>query len=144
MLYFDTSFLVPLVLAEATSARVQRFVAGLPKEQLATSHWTRVEFSSGLGRDVRMGQMQMREASEVDARFEALIMASFRVLTPTVGDYVLAKSYIGNYATGLRAPDALHLAIAANNAAETIYTLDDGMLTAGTVLGLPTSLGIGA
>jgi uncharacterized protein len=142
MLYFDTSFLVPLVLAEVRSARIQQFISGLPREHLVTSHWTRVEFSSGIGREVRMGHMEAREAAEVDTRFEALVMASFRMLTPTVGDYVRAKSFIGNYATGLRAPDALHLAIATNNAADRIFTLDNGMLAAGTILGLPTSLGI--
>ena len=89
-----------------------------------------------------MGRLDARDAAEVGVRFEALIAASFHVLLLTVADYVVAKSYIGDYATGLRAPDALHLAIPANNAAERIFTLDGGMLIAGTVLGLPTSLGI--
>lgn len=123
MLYFDTSFLTPLIRAEATTAHVQRFVAGLPKEQLTTSHWTRVEFSSVLAREVRMGRLDPRDAAAVDARFEALVTASFVVLLPTAEDYGLAKRYIGNYATGLRAPDALHLAVAVNNMAESIFTL---------------------
>ncbi len=41
MLYFDTSFLAPLVLQESTSAKVERFVAGLPVGKLEVSHWTR-------------------------------------------------------------------------------------------------------
>ena len=49
MFYFDTSFLVPLLFVEATSARIERFIAGLHRDRLATSHWTRVEFSSALG-----------------------------------------------------------------------------------------------
>jgi predicted nucleic acid-binding protein len=76
MLYFDTSFFTPLIRAEATTAHVQRFVAGLPKEQLTTSHWTRVEFSSVLAREVRMGRLDPRDAAAVDARFEALVTAA--------------------------------------------------------------------
>ena len=140
--YFDTSFLTPLMLVEATTVEVQRFVSGLPREQLTTSHWARVEFSSALGREVRVGRLRPAQAAEVDLRFEALIERSFRLLIPTLADFILAKSYVGDYATGLRAPDALHLAIAANNGAQTIFTLDSGMLRAGIVLGLPTNRGI--
>ncbi|MBF0391963.1 MAG: pilus assembly protein, partial [Alphaproteobacteria bacterium] len=46
MAYFDTSFLVPLLLPEATSDRIAAFMRDLPPGDLAISHWTRVEFSS--------------------------------------------------------------------------------------------------
>ena len=38
MIYFDTSFLVPLVLPEATSDRIAAFIRELPADQLAVSH----------------------------------------------------------------------------------------------------------
>jgi uncharacterized protein len=53
--YFDTSFLVPLILPEATSDKIAAFVRGLPAEEFTVSHWTRVEFSSLIAREVRMG-----------------------------------------------------------------------------------------
>ena len=56
MLYFDTSFLVPLILPESTSDKVAHFFRGLPAAELAVSHWTRVEFSSLIAREVRMGR----------------------------------------------------------------------------------------
>ena len=62
MLYFDTSFLTPLILEEPTSARIERFVVRLPAGELAVSHWTRVEFSSLLAREVRMGGLDDRAA----------------------------------------------------------------------------------
>ena len=34
MIYFDTSFLVPLVLTEATSERIGAFIRELPADQL--------------------------------------------------------------------------------------------------------------
>ncbi len=65
MLYFDTSFLTPLVRQEATSAQVERFVGSLPAGELAISHWTKVEFSSLLARHVRMGGLTAEAAKTV-------------------------------------------------------------------------------
>ncbi len=142
MLYFDTSFLVPLILEEPTSGRIERFLRRQRTEALATSHWTRVEFSSLLGREVRMGGLDPKAALDADAQFEAVAAESFVVLLPTAEDYDLSKQYLLRYATGLRAGDALHLAIASNHRADTIYSLDKRMLTAGKVFGLPVKTGI--
>ena len=102
MLYFDTSFLAPLILEEATSGRVERFMAGLPTGSLALSHWTRVEFSSLLAREVRMGGLESRAAGEADAQFEAIVAESFAVLAPGPADFNLAKAYLGHYETGFQ------------------------------------------
>lgn len=140
--YFDTSFLAPLILEETTSAAVERFLASLPVESLAISHWTRVEFSSLLAREVRMGGMEPRIALDADQQFEAIIAESFAVLVPAVDDFELAKRYLAEPRTGLRAGDALHLAIAANNGAEVIYSLNKTLLRAGKTIGLPVRTGI--
>jgi len=142
MVYFDTSFLAPLILEEATSAAVEHFLAGLPSGALAISHWTRVEFSSLLAREVRMGAMGSEVARGADDQFEAIVAESFVVLTPTVDDFDLAKQYLAEPRTGLRAGDALHLAIANNRRAEAIYSLDKTLLRAGQAMGLPVSAGI--
>lgn len=144
MLYFDTSFLAPLILNEPTSTAVEQFMAGLPAGELAVSHWTRVEFSSLLAREVRMGGLERQAADAADAEFEAIVMESFVVLLPDADDFYLAKKYLGNHATGLRAGDAFHLAIAKNHRAETLYSLDKTLLEAGKVLGLSVSAGIRA
>jgi predicted nucleic acid-binding protein len=142
MLYFDTSFLAPLILEEPTSSAVERFIAQLPAGALAISHWTRVEFSSLLAREVRMGGLEQQIAREADAQFEVIVAESFVVLLPSADDFNLAKLYLGNHDTGLRAGDALHLAIAKNNRAEAVYSFDKTLLTAGRALGLPVSMGI--
>ena len=137
MLYFDTSFLVPLVLAEATSSRVERFMARMPTGELAISHWTRVEFSSLLAREVRMGGLDGVAAQQADAALESVVQESFAVVSPEIDDFDLAKKYLGNHRTGLRAGDALHLAIAHNRLMDAVYTLDKTLLKAGKILGLP-------
>ncbi|MGB3584418.1 MAG: type II toxin-antitoxin system VapC family toxin [Roseiarcus sp.] len=142
MLYFDTSFLAPLVLPESTSDRIAAFVRRLPVEELTVSHWTRVEFSSLIARDVRMSVLDAATGARADARFEAMVDASFAVLLPNAEDFGLAKRYLGKFNTGLRAGDALHLAIAGNRQAAAIYSLDKGLLMAGRLLDLPVSMGI--
>jgi predicted nucleic acid-binding protein len=63
---------------------------------------------------------------------------------PSGDDYERARYYLRNYETGLRAGDALHLAIAGNHRAKAIYSLDKTMIKAGKILGLPVSAGIKA
>ena len=64
MRYFDTSFLVPLILPEATSEHVSGFLEALEGDDLAVSHWTRVEFASLLAREVRMGGLDIGTARQ--------------------------------------------------------------------------------
>lgn len=141
-LYFDTSFLAPLILQESTSARIEKFITRLPPGELAISHWARVEFSSLLAREVHMGGLDGAAAREADTQFETVVTESFVVLLPNADDFNLAKTYLGNYETGLRAGDALHLAIAQNHHAKAVYTLDKTLFKAGKHLGVPVSTGI--
>lgn len=142
MLYFDTSILAPLLLQEAVSEKVERFFARHKPGDMAVSRWTLVEFSSLLAREVRMGGMEETMALEVDAEFLRLIDDSFVVLPVAASDFDLARSYVQTYSSGLRAGDALHLAIAGNHSAHKIYSLDKRFVDAGKKLGLPTSHGI--
>jgi hypothetical protein len=142
MLYFDTSFITPLLLAEATSEKVADLIRGLRSDDFAISHWTRVEFASLIAREVRMGGLEAPTARSIDARFEALIEESFTVLAPAIEDFDVARRFLATYASALRGGDALHLAIAANRSASAIYSLDKMMIAAGAILGLPVSAGI--
>ena len=139
MLYFDTSFLTPLILPEATSEPIAGFFEALPPEDLSVSHWTRVEFASLLAREVRVGGLDHATAHEAGLRFEAMIRESFNVILPNPDDFDRARDCLNRFETGLRAGDALHLAIAWNRSSEGIYSLDKRMIAAGKTLGLPTT-----
>ena len=141
MVYFDTSFLAPLFLEEPTSESVEAFIASLPIGELATSHWTRVEFSSLLAREVRMGGLSEVDARDTDAAFESALKQSFEVLTPTIDDYHRAKILLARPRTGLRAGDALHLAMASGPEIDVVYSLDNTMLKAGAILNVKVSDG---
>jgi predicted nucleic acid-binding protein len=139
VVYFDTSFLTPLFLEEPTSEAVEQFIAGLPVAELSTSHWARVEFSSLLAREVRMGGLSEAEARSADVAFEETIRESFHILTPTADDFDRAKVLLARPRTGLRAGDAMHLAMASQRAIDVIYSLDRGLLKAGALLNVTAS-----
>lgn len=142
MRYLDTSFLVRLNLPEGTNEPVAGFFEAMPPDNLAISHWTRVEFASLLARQVRMGVLKDGTAREAGSRFETMIAESFDVLLPNRDDFERARVWLGHFETGLRAGDALHLAIASNRGADAIYSLDKRMIAAGKTLGVPASAGI--
>ena len=141
MVYFDTSFIAPLFLPEPDSERIENLVRSLRSGSLAVSHWTHVEFASLLGRRARMKELTERQAAQVLTLFEQLIVDSYHVILPTVGDFDLAVHLLENRRTGLRAGDALHLAIAQNHRAEQFYTLDAGLLKAAATYGISASAG---
>ena len=140
--YCDTSFLAPLLRGEASSQLIRPFLNAVPTGELALSHWTKLEMSSALARDVRMGILSAVQATHLETSFAALVTNVFTVITPEVVDFERAQRYIRRYETQLRAGDALHLAIAHNRNADEIYSLDKGLLAAGKLLGLPVSTGI--
>jgi hypothetical protein len=142
MVYLDTSFVAPLVITEETSDAVEAIVLKLKAGELTTSMWTQVELASLVARKVRMGDLSASEAHVVQREFERVLGESFEMLLPTGADFVTASKYVETPKTGLRAGDALHLAIAANHGATKILTLDRGFLEAGKRLKLPVSRGI--
>ena len=137
MIYLDTSFLVPLFREEATSRKVADFISRQAAGMLAVSKWTSVEFASHVSRDVRMSELTATEGSGILEEFDATIAASFVLLVPNSYDFDLAQEYVSHFSTHLRAPDALHLAVAHNNGVEFVATLDEGMLAAAKKLKIP-------
>lgn len=138
MRYFDTSFLVPLLISEPRTTQVEKFFESLHEDEtLLFSRWGQLEFASVAARLFRMGEMSGKDAQAVIGEFNRLLIRSFRLHTPAADDFRKARDFIGDFQTRLRAGDALHLAMAANLGVETIHTLDNGMLEAGNLLELP-------
>jgi predicted nucleic acid-binding protein len=139
MVYLDTSVLVPLFLPEPESERIQRWIERQSGELLSISEWTLTEFASALGLKVRTKYLQLDQAREAQKVFEKLAAESLHVHVPTRADYVRATAFLGEYGLGLRAGDALHLAIAYNEAAKAVYSLDRLFVSAGRKLKIKTS-----
>ena len=141
MVYLDTSFIAPLAIAEASSESVEVFLLGCEVE-LATSQWTRVELASLVARRVRMREFDTDQADAIRAVFDQLLAESFTTLPVATADFTTAETLLAKADAGLRAGDALHLAVARNHEAKTVYTLDRGLLKAGKRLRIPVSAGI--
>uniref|UniRef100_E6QVF5 PilT-like protein n=1 Tax=mine drainage metagenome TaxID=410659 RepID=E6QVF5_9ZZZZ len=130
MIYLDTSFLTPLFREEATSAKVAEFLSQQAADTLAVSKWASIEFASLTSRDVRVNALTASQGHRLIAEFDLMVAISLVVLNPDANDFDLAQKYVTNFATQLRGPDALHLAVAHNNGMEFIATLDNRMLSA--------------
>jgi predicted nucleic acid-binding protein len=124
MIYLDTSILVPLLVREAVSDAIAAWFAKLPQDKLAISEWTCTEFVSAIGIKVRTGQLDADIARESVQAFRQLADESLTVLVPEKADFRRSGQYLERFDLGLRAGDALHLAVAANHGAKVMYSLD--------------------
>ena len=140
--YLDTSYIAPLFVPEATSGRIAERLSSVPSGTLATSHWTRVEFCSLLARHRRMNLMTGQQTDEAEAMFERMLSRTVNLLPTDVADHEAAMGLLRSRSTNLRAPDALHLAVARNHRVATILTLDKTLISEGRRLGLNIGPGI--
>jgi predicted nucleic acid-binding protein len=123
MIYLDTSVLVSAFLPEATSARVHAWLREHGEEALVISDWTRTEFASALALKVRRQELNNTQAAQVQALFIESADASFVQLEISRTDFRLAAQLCAQADSGLRAGDALHLAVTLQHGAQ-LLTLD--------------------
>jgi len=142
LVYLDTSFLAPLAIPEDTSDAVERYLRKLEPGSLSTSLWTRVELASLLSRRQRMGDFDGDQAERIRAAFDQVLGKSLHLLVPTADDFVAAADLLRDPASGLRAGDALHLAVARNHGPMPVLTLDRGLMKAAKRLGIEAGTGI--
>ena len=103
---------------------------------IAISDWLSTEFSAALSIKLRTGQIQAADRAHALAIFKRLRDYSFQVYPISTLHFQSAANFADNFALGLRAGDALHLAIANANAA-TLVTFDRKLLTAAAALNIP-------
>ena len=137
MFYLDTSVLISALGNEDATATCQRWLAQAPPGELAISDWVVTEFSSALALKLRTGQLNAEHRADCLAEFARLIEESFHLIAITRQDFRSAARYTDMHETGLRAGDALHLAVCANHGYKLI-TLDKTLATAATNVGVPT------
>jgi predicted nucleic acid-binding protein len=126
MVYVDTSVIVALLTKEpATDEITQWFVA--TADSLVSADWCAVEFASAIAIKQRMGQLRSVHARAVHTAFKELTTGGLRLLPVPRSAFHRAADLSRAYRDGLRAGDALHLAVAIEAGARVFAGLDKTM-----------------
>ena len=136
-LYLDASAILSSLLGEPTSDRLERFFASHPDRLI--SDFAAVEVAAVLSRLVRTRTLDAADGNARLADFDAWRTAISSPVDLQAVDALLAGTYVRRFDLMLRAPDALHLAIARRVDA-TLVTLDRRMAGAAEELGISVAV----
>lgn len=123
MIYLDTSAAVPLFVREPASAAVDAWFEACA-EPLLSSDWIVTEFASALSIKERSGMLSSKDARAAWRGFEAFCESGLRLVAVSRQAFREGARLARQQAHGLRAGDALHLAVAQEAGAGTIATLN--------------------
>jgi uncharacterized protein len=123
MLHLDTSLLVAALTNESETGRLQIWLGQQPEGELAISDWVATEFSSALSIKLRTGQIGAAHRAEALAMLARLAADSFTIVPVSRAQFRAAARFADQHTLGLRAGDALHLAVCADRG-DTLCTLD--------------------
>ena len=127
--------LVSALTNEGATGRVQAWLSLQDPAALLISEWVVTEFSSALSIKLRTGQFLARDRAKAAGLFARLKAESLTVVPITRDHFLAAALLVDQYDIGLRAGDALHVAIAAALGA-TICTLDKRLSDAAVTVGV--------
>jgi hypothetical protein len=131
--YLDASALVALLSDDLLHTRADRFFRENP-EVLLVSDFAAAEFSSVVARRVRVGAITTAEARSGFATFDTWCANSATRMEIIAADLGAAERHLRRLDTSLRAPDAIHIAIAQRLEA-TLVTFDRQMADNARALG---------
>ena len=125
---------------EGASSRTRNWVVEQgTSTEFSISWWVETEVASALSKKVREGQIEVADRDRGMKAFKALILASAETMPVVHEHFRTAERLCLHETAGLRASDALHLAIAAESDS-VLCTLDKRMAQAGMELGVATEL----
>lgn len=133
-LYLDTSVLVSALTHEAASERTRAWLGRQAAGDLIISDWVVTEVSSALAIKLRTKAIDENQRADALAGFRRLADQSLTILPVDRAHFTAAARLVDQAALGLRAADALHLAVVLDQAA-TLCTQDRRLAEAATNMG---------
>lgn len=136
--YIDTSVLVAYYCPEAISPKVQKALS--KSGQAFISPLVEVEFCSAVAAKVRAKELDVAAARPVLSLFQKHLAGDYYGIVPIdSAAYRLARDWIAEFSTSLRAPDAIHLAAAFANEL-LLLTADKGLARSAAHFGVACEL----
>ena len=139
MFYVDTSVLVAVFTQEDASSRATAWLRRSEPEGVAISEWVATEFAAALSAKIRTKHIDEAYRDNALRLFAMTVRGSMQVAAVTVEHFKRAAQFASDHKLGLRAGDALHLAIASDQGA-ILCTLDKRLASAGKALGFASRL----
>ncbi len=133
-LYIDASALMPLLVEERASRPVSDLLGATP-QPMVVSEFAAVEVASAMARLVRMNLVTAQAADDLLAKFDAWRTVATRSADLSGAPHRSAGLYVRRFDLGLRAPDALHIALCRRDGHE-LVTLDKRLARAARALGV--------
>jgi len=132
--YFDSSALVSLIANDPHSDAIFEFVAAFGST-IHISAFGVAEVSSAMSRMVRSGHIEATEADARLAYFDRWRAENTNLVEILETDFAECTAFVRRYDLALRAPDALHLAVARRNRLR-LVTFDDRLARAAIRAGI--------
>jgi predicted nucleic acid-binding protein len=139
MIDLDTSVVVALLTSEERSAQALDWFAQ-SREHLISSDWLITETHSALGIKQRHHGLSSQACQAAGEPFERLLQGGVELRSLDRGRYCQAAELLQDPALGLRAGDALHLAVALPSRCTQLASFDGRMQQAATALGMGPAL----
>ena len=139
MIYLDTSLVVALLTPEERSAQALDWFAQ-SREPLISSDWLITETHSALGIKQRHHGLSSSARQAAGQQLERLLQGGVELRSLDSERFRQAAELLQDSALGLRAGDALHLAVALHSRCTQLASFDIRMQQAAQTLGLMSAL----
>ena len=139
MIYLDTSVVVALLTPEERSPRPLDWLEQC-KGTLISSDWLITETHSALGIKQRHHGLSPQAHQAAEEQFERLLQGGVELRSLDRGRFRQAAKLLQDSGLGLRAGDAMHLAVALHSRCSQLASFDGRMQRAAEALGLSPAL----
>ena len=138
MIVLDASALVSLFVADGNSVAIKTYFRST-NPRVGVNDFAAAEFASAISIRLRSKQIPLSEATGILAAFDAWVSGSAKAIALAPEDSRAAAAMVRRFELGLRAPDALHLAICLRLGVP-LLTYDIRQMAAARALGIRLAL----